>query len=325
LKRESSIDALRGIAALAVCLYHVCFASNYMPQGNSWELLAQFGDKGVQVFFILSGLVIPWSISFRKYEYKLVKEFLLRRFVRIQVPYAIALIITIFCYLFYLNPSMQVDLKSILTNFFYLVPYSSDSWFLSVAWTLGVEFQFYLIVAISYPFFTSNNSWVRRLSLLCLASMGLISTPDSINSWFFFPTWAPFFAVGMMVFFLRTQKFSKKEFYISFSIILSFLLFKYTKLLLLVCLSTTVFLLYFHTSKPPSFFIFLGKISYSLYLIHLPIILIAGMILNQIQFSQNFPNLSVVVLMLLAILGSFLFYSFCEKPSLKLAKKLKKE
>ncbi len=324
MHRDQSLDALRGLAAFAVCLYHICFADSYMPKNSFCESFAQFGDKGVQVFFILSGLVIPWSLSFRKYEYKLVKEFLLRRFIRIQVPYAIALTITIFCYLLFIDPSLRLNAKSILNNFLYLVPYSSDSWTLNVAWTLGVEVQFYLVVAIGFPFFASEYPSVRRLSLLGLASMGLIPAPESINPWYFFPTWAPFFAVGIIIFLLRTGKIAKKEFYLSFSIFLCFLLIQYTKLLSLVCLCTTVFLLYFHSFKFPSILTFLGKISYSLYLIHLPLILIAGMILNQSNFSENYPNLSVAVLLLAAISGSTLFYILFEKPSLKWAKMLKK-
>ena len=166
---------------------------------------------------------------------------------------------------------------------------------------------------------------VRRFSLFALVFMGLIPAPGSVNAWSFFPTWAPFFAVGIMVFLLRTQRFSKTEFYLSFSIILCFLFIKYTKLLSLVCLFTTAFLVYFHSFKPHIFLTFLGKISYSLYLIHLPIILTAGMILKQSNFSKNFPNLSVTVLLLAAISGSTLFYILFEKPSLKWAKMLKKK
>jgi hypothetical protein len=49
-----------------------------------------------------------------------------------------------------------------------------------------------------------------------------------------------------------------------------------------------------------------------------------GMILNQLNFSENFPNLSVIVLLLAAISGSTLFYILFEKPSFKWAKMLKK-
>ena len=110
MHRDQSLDALRGLAAFAVCLYHIVLPTLYASK-QFLGIIAQFGDKGVQVFFILSGLVIPWSMSFRKYEYNLVKEFLLRRFIRIQVPYAIALTITIFCYLLFIDPSLRFECK----------------------------------------------------------------------------------------------------------------------------------------------------------------------------------------------------------------------
>lgn len=322
--RLSNLDELRGVAALSVTFFHCCFAAHFLPQNSILSEFAQFGDKGVQVFFILSGLVIPWSLSLRKYDFGLVREFLLRRLIRIQIPYAFALIITVISYLYYLNPSLRIDAISLFANFTYLVPYLGGSWILNVAWTLGVEVQFYLLVAISFPFFVSNKTIVRRLSLLCLICMGLIPAPDFVNSWYFFPTWAPFFGVGMLVFLLKSRKISNIECYLSFTIILCFVYLKYTNLLFLVCLITTIFLLFCNSAKHSPVLVFAGKISYSLYLIHLPIILITGQMLHDCNFSKKFPNFSVIILILSAIFGSILFYFLFEKPSLSWTKKLKK-
>ena len=322
--RLSNLDELRGVAALAVTFFHCCFAADFLPHTSVLSEFAQFGDKGVQVFFILSGLVIPWSISLRKYDFNLVKEFLLRRFIRIQAPYAIALIFTILSYLYYIEPSLRFDPKSLLANFTYLVPYTGDSWILNVAWTLGVEVQFYLLIAIFLPFFTSKKANIRRITLICLICVGLIPTPDLVNPWYFFPTWAPFFGVGTLVFLFHSSKISTFECYLSFAFILCFVFFKYTQLLSLVCLLTTIFLLFCNSIKLPSTLAYVGKISYSLYLIHLPIILIVGRTLFDYKLSLKFPNLSVVILILSAICCSVLFYFLFEKPSLLWAKKLKK-
>ena len=206
LRRDHNLDALQSVlAAISRLLYHICFADHFMPQNSLLENLAQFGDKGVQVFFILSGLVIPWSISFRKYDLKLIKEFLIRRFIRIQIPYMMALIVTIFCYTLYIDPSLRISTKSIIYNFTYWVPYSSESWILNVAWTLGVEVQFYIILAFCFPFFSSNIFSIRILSLISLTSMSLIPVPEKIEAWYFFPTWSPFFA-GNIDFFVQVGK-----------------------------------------------------------------------------------------------------------------------
>ena len=321
--RIENLDELRGIAALSVCLFHCCFAASFLPQDSLISAIAQFGDKGVQVFFILSGLVIPWSISSRSFDLNLVKEFLVRRFIRIQVPYAIALALTLICYILYIDPTLRISVRSILINFFYLIPYSSDIWIVNVAWTLGVEVQFYLLVAICFPLFASNKSTIRRLSLLSLVCMGLIPSPASVNPWYFFPTWAPFFGVGTLSFMLLSKKISGKEYFISFLFIACFLYFKYTNLLTLLCFLTIMFLLFSQSIKLPFILTYLGKISYSLYLIHLPIILILGQILDEFNFSKNYPSFSIIILMLSAILSSIPFYFLFEKPSLLWAKKLK--
>jgi len=169
--------------------------------------------------------------------------------------------------------------------------------------------------------------WISIGSQIVITWIGFHGPNSSTRidqSLVFFPYMGTIFCSWNNYFLLRTGKLAKKEFYLSFSIFLCFLLIQYTKLLSLVCLCTTVFLLYFHSFKFPSILTFLGKISYSLYLIHLPLILIAGMILNQSNFSENHPNLSVAVLLLAAISGSTLFYILFEKPSLKWAKMLKK-
>lgn len=322
--RLSNLDELRGVAAMAVTFFHCCFAAEFLPNNSILSDFSQFGDKGVQVFFILSGLVIPWSISLRKYDFNLVKEFLLRRFIRIQFPYAIALIFTILSYVYFMELSLRFDPISLLANFTYLVPYSEDTWILNVAWTLGVEFQFYLLIAIFFPFFVSKKAIIRRTTLICLICVGLIPAPNSVNPWYLFPTWAPFFGIGILLFLFHSSKISTFECYLSFAVILCFVCFKYTYLLSLVGLFTTIFLLFCNSIKLPSTLAFVGKISYSLYLIHLPIILILGRTLFDYNFSQKFPNLTIVILALSAICFSVIFYFLFEKPSLTWAKNLKK-
>ena len=63
------IDVLRGWAALSVCLFHyVCTTTGYIETKLITDLF-NFGAKGVQVFFIISGMVIPLSMINLKYSY----------------------------------------------------------------------------------------------------------------------------------------------------------------------------------------------------------------------------------------------------------------
>ena len=66
--RVESIDALRGMAALAVVLYHYVGFIPLMripvgPIGSVVVTLTQYGYLGVQIFFVLSGYVIAMTAS----------------------------------------------------------------------------------------------------------------------------------------------------------------------------------------------------------------------------------------------------------------------
>ncbi|HUO55748.1 MAG TPA: acyltransferase [Rhodoblastus sp.] len=76
--RFESIDGLRGIAALAVALFHTTW-----PSHPTSTLLAQNGYAAVDLFFLISGFVIAASSSRRVRTVAGVRVFLLRRFFRL--------------------------------------------------------------------------------------------------------------------------------------------------------------------------------------------------------------------------------------------------
>src|SRR6185436_18721223 len=91
--RIGEVDALRGLAALAVVFYH--YGQRYRELGADAYLSAKFpgqfpmngeplawvswGHYGVQLFFMISGFVILMTIS----KVRSLKEFALLRFVRL--------------------------------------------------------------------------------------------------------------------------------------------------------------------------------------------------------------------------------------------------
>ena len=314
--RMEGLDSLRGIAAGGVCLYHCCFASEMMPQHGYLSHLAQYGDKGVQVFFILSGFVIPYSLSRRPYGHGAAGRFLLRRFARIQPAYWVAVLFTVLIYGVVLGRPEFFDRGDIAVNAFYLVPFTNSPWLLNISWTLGVEAQFYILVALGYPVLTSESPIVRRLAfaffvLLCFLIRIL---PEGINPWYVLPTWVPFFATGLLLFLFRFDKISLNEFLITATCMVALLLFEYTKLFTLVAVGTGCLVLALPRGrKLPGHF--LGKISYSLYLVHLPVIIVLASWLEPLNLVKEHPDFSVVVLFSASVIASLPFYYFAEKPS----------
>ncbi len=135
--RIRSLDALRGCAALAVAVPHYLMSKNIT--GDWAESIAIIS---VEVFFVLSGFVLAPQILYclgGDFIHRF-RIFLVRRWVRTVPPYLLALILTTILtdnlssgafhgYLVFLNNFLRVEDSS---NYF------------PIAWSLAVEEWFYL-------------------------------------------------------------------------------------------------------------------------------------------------------------------------------------
>src|SRR5262249_43389936 len=85
------VDALRGIAALWVVIFHA-YEGHHVPHLMEWMpplvsgVIAN-GNLGVAIFFVLSGFVIAHSVSRHIVNARFVSRFVLRRAVRLDIPY----------------------------------------------------------------------------------------------------------------------------------------------------------------------------------------------------------------------------------------------
>ncbi len=140
------LDALRAFAALAVVVQH-------FAHGQAITSILSFGFGGVRLFYVLSGFLIT-AILLRCKEYIdqgesslgwMARQFYARRFLRIFPVYYLVLLVV-----FILNaPPVR---ESLAWHFFYLSNFffaSQGSWEGSGAithfWSLAVEEQFYLV------------------------------------------------------------------------------------------------------------------------------------------------------------------------------------
>jgi peptidoglycan/LPS O-acetylase OafA/YrhL len=84
VQRLSELDALRGLAALSVVLWHF-FCATY-TQAAVWPIYwVSRGDGAVVLFFILSGFVL--SLPFQRPSAPAYATFVIRRICRIYLPY----------------------------------------------------------------------------------------------------------------------------------------------------------------------------------------------------------------------------------------------
>ena len=321
----SIINSLRGIAALSVCLYHfVCTTTGYITNQNLLDIF-HYGAKGVQVFFIISGIVIPLSMIKSEYEFSFFPKFILKRFIRIEPPY-IGVVILGIIYLIvrnYIPSSADVDLTPSLRDVFlhlgYLVPFVEDAqWINPVFWTLSIEFQYYLILALTIPLFLNKNKNLRFIFYGIILVLPLLIN----SSQAFYPYWSSYFALGIFYVFWLTKKINKVEFFILIGIASIVVVYFQGFLDLGIGYSTLLVIHYFKsfTNKIGNFF---GNISYSLYLLH-SIIGSAFVNFMSHRFTAPVEKFFVILIgVIITIFSAYIYWRLVEKPSQKLAQKIK--
>ena len=321
----NSINSLRGLAALSVVFYHfICTTTDYITNQTVLDIF-HFGNKGVQVFFIISGIVIPLSMIKAKYSLPLFGKFILKRFTRIEPPYIGVVLIGIL-YLYARNfvpSSAQVDLtpsiRDVALHFGYLVPFVEDAkWIKPVFWTLSVEFQYYLFLAIIFPLALQPKLYKRTIFYACILLFPIL-IPTGVE---FLPYWSPFFGLGIFYILYRTSKINNLE-YVFITFLTSILVVKNQGYLDLGIGIFTLIIIHNFSNFKSKIGSFLGDISYSVYLLHS---VVGSAYVNFMSHRFNEPLGQFFVILsgiLITILSAYIYWKLIEKPSQRLAQKIK--
>lgn len=147
--RLTEIDALRGLAALAVVLFHYTtrftevFGANLTPSISFPD-----GHYGVNLFFIISGFVIFMTLDRTTRP----MDFVVSRFSRLFPAYWAAIILTFSITHLLGLPDKLVDATTAFYNLimihgFFRIPHVDG-----VYWTLEVELLFYCGMFLLYRF-----------------------------------------------------------------------------------------------------------------------------------------------------------------------------
>ena len=140
MKRSASLDFLRGAAAFAVAIPHYLTANApFQPFTES------FAIAGVEVFFVLSGFVlapqiVDWVVD---KPWRNLGVFLVRRWMRTIPPYVVALVVIAVL----TGNLMTTDFVRYLFYVENLFSSANHVDFYPVAWSLAVEEWFYLLFA----------------------------------------------------------------------------------------------------------------------------------------------------------------------------------
>jgi peptidoglycan/LPS O-acetylase OafA/YrhL len=191
LKPEPRIDvvqSLRGIAALGVAWFHFTNGNGkFLPVGIL-KSSGSYGWLGVDIFFVISGFVLPYSLFRARYRPSAVNygRFLWKRVSRLDPPYLASIVLVVgLGYLSAILPGYRglppmFSWKPILLHLGYLNAFFRAPWLNIVYWSLAIEFQYYLLIGLLFPLIRSENRAVR---LIFLGALGLSPMIIPMTPW----------------------------------------------------------------------------------------------------------------------------------------------
>lgn len=157
------LDGLRGIAALSVVGFH-----DQVFSGAGKALLLP-GRLAVQMFFVISGLLITWLLLREDDETGTIdrSKFYWRRAFRLLPPLLVLLLWQHITHLPSVTRGGTISTAFYFANYYELIRGSAALGGLGQTWSLAVEEHFYLIWPLLF-FFVRNRLNLMRISLIVI-------------------------------------------------------------------------------------------------------------------------------------------------------------
>lgn len=336
--RIYELDALRGIASLMVVIFH------YTSDRGEDKWSFNIGCIGVDLFFIISGFVISLTIENNTNW----KAFLLNRFSRLYPSYWVCVSLTslfffLSNYFHVINSSKTIFLPMYFANLTMIQPYLNYATIDGVYWTLIVELLFYvfillllisnkikwielfggffLIIVFCYRFYIDDiltmkkifefTSYIPLLIYFPLFYSGIIFYKIKFNKQTLL-RWALLIISFALQLYAFNRLYNNKS-YLSFTQYAIGLAFLYSTFVLYIFQK-----LKFIVNKLT---MWLGSISYVLYLLHKEIGATLMIPVLTLQFKINFWIALCITLCIMLII-SHLIMKYIEKTSLSFIRKI---
>ena len=344
----TSVQALRGLAALAVVLLHV---SGLQVEEDllSDAGLARHGWIGVDLFFVISGFIMVWVTKGAINGAETARRFFLMRLIRIYPLWMVSVtLLAVFYLLANGSPAHPAEVPRSEAWLHYgqslfLVPHDRAP-LLVVGWTLIHELYFYAVFALMIWAGFHQRPLIAMLAWGLITGLGVslqwnVSAP--VLAILFNPLTYYFMAgAGIAAFVLRltTPRLGLVSLVtgvaLMFALIGSGVIDKSDRVIQLIVPLTL--LLYGAVAlersgslQSPRWLIWLGDISYSLYLTHLLVVIGWRVFLKPFydggalsSFSASLPEAVVVIMdgafvLTAALIVAHIFHRFIEQPSLR--------
>ena len=333
-----SLDGLRAVAVSLVMLSHANF-----------QFCTNAGEIGVDIFFAISGFLITTLLleeQFINKKISLINFYLRRSFRLFPALYLMLLIVFLYALIFAISADKQIIFREVLASTLYLYNVSWWIWgknelIIYHMWSLAVEEQFYLIwplvLMLSIRYFSAKK--LQRGLFIFITTFFLIKSiygPSILNSLiyesvfigclFSLLRWTGTFTIRIpnsitifcIILLLIVAVLPIPHYYeIMVNYNLRFIIGIITMIIILGLINKTNSSV-LETMLSSPILVFIGRISYALYLWHLPVF-------KWFSWHSTLPPIVAFVLKFIVSFGlAVISWYFIEKKTIEYGKRFKK-
>jgi peptidoglycan/LPS O-acetylase OafA/YrhL len=314
--RIAVIEAMRGFAAISVALFHF----SVQLEGPVRAMFG-YGWLGVDVFFVISGFVIPFSLFGRGYSLRQFPQFLLRRMVRLEPPYlaSIALVLAVWSLAAVAvglgDDRPEYSWAQVASHLLYAIPLTHYTWISEAYWSLAYEFVFYIVAGLT---FASLIEWsIEWTVLLAVAIMGALYPVEHA-----FDVCIVEFLVGVIVMRLVTGTGDPRRlwFWLAASIAASLAIAGAWVAAAITVAAMAILLL--RQQEFGSWSLAIGSMSYSLYLTHTSFGILVMQAGKDFDIGLPYQILLMMVALAVTVAFAFVFAQIIERPSMRVSRQI---
>ena len=299
------VDGLRGLAALGIALYHIWryepaltsdplkYASNdFVPAAIDWVLLRTW--VGVQFLLVVSGFVIAFTLRNTWVTPREALSFVGRRIIRLWPPYAVTVLFVLLLHAAcvawwgFRSPFEEpLTFARVASHLMFLQDVLEQPPLSAAIWTVCIEMQFYVVSVIGWG--VAQRLRIRPspqrpqasacgvmlvFAPLALAALLVWNRQDSTEPWVLH--FLSSFFLGMVAWWTLARTIPAWVFAATVAVVAGHLAVQWKAENALALAATLAIYLagrtnHFHDWLNWRWLQYLGRISYSLYLIHYPV------------------------------------------------------
>lgn len=335
------LDALRALASVAIVLHHFAL---YAPLRDiAAPLIGPLLDwlmhnaRATQVFFVVGGYVMARSMAGKRWDLKRLRLFLLQRYCRLGLPYIATMAFILIAYVFargWLPEEVtgeDVTMRQLLAHLVFLQGLlgeenlSAGFWFICINFQLGLLYAVLLCLRDTAIY---RNGDISKIVGWGLAAFSLLHLNLDVS----FDNWAlyffPYFYMGIILNRAVQNKGIAKEFWL-YQALLAFALHQdwRWRLAMAALVAVTIYVVEKTGWRPRwiknPLFASLGKISYSLFLVHFPVLVLVATAFVRMEIDSPVAAvLGLIVAFFLSIGTAAAFHRWVETPSIRIAQTL---